>query len=175
MPATGLAAWGLLEPSGIEPSVRARRSALSRGGHGLHRPFFRRKDAQNGLFQPDPPLRQASVSVVSAKIVVLAETPTANAAPWLSITSFWKPGYPRCRFASLPASRRYAWPERCLTLSRWSVPVPRGSALASLTRWQSASTTPPRAAAGFSWTSPAASFFVVAPAALICMVSIPGV
>jgi hypothetical protein len=30
----------LLEPSGIEPSVRARRPASPRGGHGLHRQFL---------------------------------------------------------------------------------------------------------------------------------------
>ena len=48
-----------------------------------------------GLFHSPrarPPTHQASVSVVSAKIVVLAETPTANAAPWLSITSFGSQG-----------------------------------------------------------------------------------
>jgi len=47
--------------------------------------------------------------------------------------------------ASLPQLRRYA---RLKSAAR---------DLASLTRWQSASSTPTRAAAGFSWTSPAAS------------------
>ena len=90
MPATGLAAWGLLEPSGIEPSVRARRSALSRGGHGLHRPFFRPKDAQNGLIQPDPPL---------AKPACRASQP--RSLSWLKPRlPTLRPGYPSLRAGS---------------------------------------------------------------------------
>ncbi len=55
------------------------------------------------------------------------------------------PGSPRLRFASLTPLGA------TLGLST------AARNLASLSRWQSASATPTRAAAGFSWTSPAAS------------------
>ena len=147
---------GFLCPSGIEPSDRARRSGLSRRGRGLHRPFFRHKRAQNGLFLPDPSLAKPACRRSPARSAPADRPRLPSATPCLQ-PSRVLPRYPRCRFASLTASRRHARPERCLTHPRGQS-LPRWAALWRRYRaWQSASSTPPRAGAGFSWTSPAPS------------------
>jgi len=121
---------------------------LSRGGRGLHRPFFRHKHAQNGLLQPDPPLTKPA-----------CRSSLPRSLSWLRPRlPTLRPGYPslrsEARVPSLPV--RFASGISALRSAR-ALPdtlplvgaIPGGSALASLTRWQSASTTPPRAGRRF--------------------------
>jgi hypothetical protein len=139
----------LLEPAGIEPLVRARRSVSPHGGHGLHRQFLACGRPKNRLFRPDP---HSSSQRVAGR--PCGTTPTANAAPCLSDLRS-EARVPSLSFATLtPASalRSAITPPDTPPGVRLS---PRGGVMASLTRWQSASATPTRAGAGFSWTSPA--------------------
>ena len=121
---------------------------MSRGGHGLHRQFFRLKYGSKQTVSARPPTHQASVSVVSAKTLswLRPRLPTL------------RPGYPslrsEARVPSLPV--RFASGISALRSAR-ALPdtlplvgaIPGGSALASLTRWQSASSTPTRAGRRF--------------------------
>jgi hypothetical protein len=122
---------------------------LPRGGHGLHRPFFRHKDAQNGLFQPDPPLTKPA-----------CRSSLPRSLSWLRPRlPTLRPGYPSLRSEARVPSSHLSVSRLCsLALrSARALPdtlplvgaIPGGSALASLTRWQSASTTPPRAGRRF--------------------------
>lgn len=92
-------------------------------------PIVRSKQTISGR----PPTRQASVSVFDPRCCARGPTPTANAAPCL------RPWRGLDKVPSLqvsPASRRYAWPERRLTLLRvsacplWGVALACANALA---------------------------------------------
>ena len=122
-----------------------------------------------------PPNRRASVSAVNSLIVVRKPTPTAYAAPLFHNSSSFESKVPLSPgVISLPVNfgATLGLCAACLYPYHWSTLQGR-SAQASLPRRQSASLTPTRAAAGFSWTSPAASK-AVAPVALLLIVFLTG-